>query len=178
MLRVLLPVLLLCGCAGEQAPPAQPVSEPEALLTGPAQFERLCARVNRDIVTDLFCEGSPPPIGGIVELREALGLNGEVNLLDRGFVLTGHSSSLTRRSVSALNPRIIFVERSNDNRDVAALAFARGDTFSEIVVRGRRDGELQFYLVRFHLPCEQSERGCTPGDLLTDAGAGVSTAAR
>jgi hypothetical protein len=163
-------VLLLCGCAGEQArAPVDERREPEALLTGQAQLDRLCARPSRDVVTDLFCHGSPPEITGIAELREALGLTGAIDELEQGFAITGHSSSLVRRSVSAINPRIIFLRSSSEGRDIVALAFARGEQFSEIVVRNRVDGELQFYVVRYHLPCEERAQGCSPGHLLTES---------
>ena len=170
MLRVLLlPVLLVFGCAGEQLPPAPERREPEPLLTGQAQLDRLCARPNRDVVTDLFCDREPPPIAGITDLRQALGMTAATDKLEQGFAITGHSSSLVRRSVSAINPRMIFLRSRSEGRDVAALAFARGETFSELVVRNRIGGDLQFYLFRFYLPCEARPEGCAPGDLLTES---------
>jgi hypothetical protein len=167
----LLPVLLLCGgCAGEQpATTVDALQEAEKLLTGEAQLDRMCARPNADVVTDLFCHGAAPPISGIADLRDALGLRAATDELEHGFAITGHSTSLVRRSVSAINPRMIYVRRRTEDREITALAFARGEQFSEIVVRNRFDGELQFYLVKFYLPCEERAEGCTHGDLLTES---------
>ena len=70
--------------------------------------------------------------------------------------------------MSSLNPRILFVRSANEGRDFASIAFTRGEQFSEIVVRERVTGGLQFYLGKFSLPCNDREEGCLPADLLTE----------
>lgn len=169
MLRLLLPALLLLGCAAEQARDEIDYREPQELLEGEAQFEQLCSLPNRDLVIDIFCADERPEITSLVELREVLGLGTETTVLDRGFVLTGHSTSLVHRSVSSINPRIVFVAFDPVYDDLVAMAFARGERFSEIVVRSHVDREFQFYLTTFELPCDRSEEGCLPGDTLTEA---------
>ena len=167
MARLLAALLLVGGCAAEQTAGKLELRGPPVLKRGEEQREQLCARGNRDSVTDLFCGSSAPGFTGLDELRRALGLSIEVDKLDRGFVLSGHSTSLVHRSVSAINPRIIFVRVNPDLRDVTAMAFARGEQFSEVVVRNRTNGALQFYLLKFTQPCNASSEGCLPGDLLT-----------
>ena len=176
MLHSLLFVLswLLAGCAGEPEGDGNAPQHrgPVSLFRGEAQRERLCGRGNQDAVIDVFCRASPPEITGLLELREALGLGEEVavvDLLDRGFVLNGHSTSLVHRSVSSINPRIIFVRLIPEVDDVTALGFARGERFTEVVVRDRRTRRLQFYLMVFEPACDADDKGCSPGDLLTEA---------
>jgi hypothetical protein len=164
----------LHACADEdQGPSEQIYREPVPLVRGDAQLDRLCDRPGSDPVLDLFCAGDPPEIGSIVDLREALGLASNFNGLVEGFALTGHSTSLSARSVSAINPRVIFMRLESqlvdDPRELAMLAYARGEQFAEIVVRDRLDGELRFYLVKYEQACNDADDGCTPADLLTES---------
>jgi hypothetical protein len=162
---------LLAGCAAASEPAQDliPLRELEPLETGEAQFERLCGSGNRDVVIDLFCAGQRPQIGSFLELREGLGLGRRHDDSYQGFAVSGHSTSLVSRVVSAINPRAIFVQPESHTHELMALAFARGEQFSEIVTRDRSSGELTFYLVAFTQDCNESDRGCTPGDLLTPA---------
>ena len=149
-------------------------TEPQPLLHGKAQREQLCARENQDPITDLLC-GGDPEIGGFTDLRQALGLltglepsRSAVYDFD-GFAATAHSTSLVTRSVSAINPRILFIRPQRDDSEMVILAFARGEQFSEAVVRDRSSGELRFYLTTFEQACNDTPEGCTPADLLTEA---------
>lgn len=159
--------LIAGACAAEKRGPAGPlVREATPLETGAAQKERLCSRDRSDAVLDVFCRSEPPKITSLVELRQAFGVDepGTKQL----FALTGHSTSLVARSVSSINPRVIFIrpESETDGVELLFIAFARGEQFSEIAVRDRTAGELQFYLFTFDQEC--NERGCKPGDLLTE----------
>lgn len=167
---------MLAACAAqppEPEPQAEPYArwpEPLALLPhGPEQTARVCERSGDDLVRDAFCAPEPAEITSLVELREAFGLDlssvGGIN----GIAVTAHSTSLSARSVSAINPRVIVVQLESPPAELVAIAFARGEQFSEIVVRDRSDGELRFYLVGFRQACNAEDHGCTPGDLLTPA---------
>lgn len=162
-----------CGCAADARPGDPGLRGPEPLAIGEEQVARLCGRPTDDLVTDAFCHGARPRIEGFVDLREMLGLESDDNAIYQGFALVGHSTSLVARSVSAINPRILVMKLESDDKgheqELAVLAFARGEPFSEILVRNRLNGELQFYLAVFTLACEEKPAGCVPGDLLTEA---------
>jgi mono/diheme cytochrome c family protein len=169
--------LALAACAEQAREPEPPKPlpyaswpEPLALLQhGPEQTAEVCERSGDDLVRDVFCAEEPAEITSLIELREAFGLDlttlGGVN----GIAVTGHSTSLSSRSVSAINPRVIVVQLETPPIELIAIAFARGEQFSEIVVRDRKDSELRFYLVGFRQACNEKDDGCTPGDLLTPA---------
>jgi mono/diheme cytochrome c family protein len=146
-----------------------PVREPIPLATGAKQTARLCSRLHTrsDQVLQVFCTGAPA-ITSFVELRTTLGLDSNTNDIYRGYALTSHSTALVSRSVSAINPRIIFVKPRSETEELVSLAFARGEQFAEIVVRSRQD-DLQFYLLTFSQDCNGAPGGCAPGDLLTEA---------
>jgi mono/diheme cytochrome c family protein len=160
---------LLYGCASEtkMEAPAVEVREAMPLQTGKAQFDRLCGRGRSDIVLDAFCQG-PTNLESLVNLRAALGLGSNENLIDHGFALTSHSTSLSMRSVSSINPRIIFVQPLTMTREFVSLAFTRGEQFAEMVVRDRATEELQFYLLTYKQACNDMPQGCSFGDLLTE----------
>ena len=175
-LRTALPLalLLLLGCGDEEQRAGDDalLDKPE-LRTGEEQRERLCSRPESDLVIDAFCGDDAPPLSGLMDLRQVMGLGDNDNGINQGYAATANSTSLSHRGVSAINPRIIFFRLENedveDNVELIALAYTRGEQFAELVVRSRIDGELQFYLVAFTLPCEESTAGCLPGDLLTEA---------
>ncbi|MDD9946714.1 MAG: hypothetical protein OXU20_37050 [Myxococcales bacterium] len=161
--------LLLVAACTQDTPRQPPVAVREAapLATGKAQRRRLCGRGRDDLVIEAFCGRSPPKIRSFADLREALGLGTNENLIHQGFALTGHSTSLVARVVSAVNPRMVFVRVENDTHELTGLAFTRGESFSEIVVRDRDDQQLRFYVGAFSLECEESREGCTPADRFT-----------
>lgn len=164
----------LCSCAADTHKPemsAPEYREPETLATGAEQLKRLCGRGRADTVIDAFCV-TKAQVGSLIDLRAAVGFESNDNLLDHGFALTAHSTSLSLRVVSAINPRIIFVRpqirRETQTVDFVSLAFARGEQFAELVARDRKTDLLQFYLVTFKQDCNDKMDGCSPGDLLTE----------
>ena len=163
-------ILALCSCAADVPRDEGDVvvREPVPLSKGKAQQAKLCGRGRSDLVTDLFCTKPPQPIGSLVELRAALGFESNENGLYQGFAVTGHSTSLGARSVSAINPRIIFIKYVSETFDLVALAFTRGPQFVEFVDRDRRTGTFQFYLADFTQACNELPGGCSPGDVLSE----------
>lgn len=180
-------ICALGGCAGAPDEPALPSkpraakSEPLAyadwgdplrtLPIGEEQRARVCERAGDDPVRDLFCKEEPPAIGSLRDLQVALGLDPQKLGGVTGSALSGHSTSLSARSVSAINPRVILLRLAVPpaNVEFVTLSFNRGDQFSELAVLDRGDQEFRFYLVRFAQACNASEHGCTPGDLLSAA---------
>lgn len=154
------------ACAGDEPAPAAAPRESEPLATGAAQKRRLCSRGRSDLVLDVFCKSEPPAIESLQDLREAFGVDRPP--YEQGFAVTGHSTALVSRDVSAINPRIIFINApsAKTGSELLMLAFARGEQIAEIVVQDRRDKEFQFYLVTYEQDC--NEAGCTPADLLTE----------
>jgi mono/diheme cytochrome c family protein len=145
------------------------VREPTPLATGKKQTEHLCSllRTRPDRVLDVFCQGNN--VGGLMDLRQALGLGSNENDIYRGYALTAQSTALAARSVSAINPRVMFILPHTDKQDMVILAFARGEQTAEIVVRSQKDDVLQFYLLTYTQDCNDTSNGCAPGDLLTEA---------
>jgi hypothetical protein len=137
-----------------------------------------------DLITKTFCQdlvpgGTIPTPHGIVDLQAQLGLSfknpngGNAVGGNPGFAITGHSSSLVSRFVSALNPRAIVFTPLNPNgtkpSNFAMLAFTRGEQFAEVAVLDPTLNTINLYLVRFTQDCTTSSQGCQPSDLLTPA---------
>jgi cytochrome c553 len=171
----------------DKTAPVATVTNPLAgLPTGSAQIDALCARmaaanqVNR--VRDVFCAANRPAITSLTQLQTALGLGfpanpapGRGNNGDPGngpaFTLTGHSSSLVARSVSAINPRaILFTPPTGANiNGYITMGFVRGDQLVELIAEDRNlQNTLTFFLVKFTQACNATD-SCTPGDLFTPA---------
>lgn len=148
----------------------------EGLAKGQAQLTTVCNRPQRDKVMQALC--SNPTISSVTQLQEALGLG----FVDRSknaqngssgnpaFALSGHSSSLVMREVSAINPRA-FVFSPTPGQPIhipgfVVMGFARGEPFVEIAAEDAQTRTLSFYLVKFELGCEATS-SCKPGDLLT-----------
>jgi hypothetical protein len=172
--------------------PSGPASDPDltdrdpfaGLLTGAAQKQALCARGNGDRLATSWCATTPPTVTSIKELQTMLGLqfaapNGN-NAAggNPGFALTGHSSSLVARFVSAINPRaIVFtpsprpnnINNPRPNPGFVAMGFARGEQFAEIAAHDATKGAINFYLVHFEQACNSKPGGCSNGELLTPA---------
>jgi hypothetical protein len=189
--RRALALALLCAACGS-GPPEAPSSpstpgltehDPEAaffsgLPAGDAQLDRLCARKSDDAVARGLCQR--PSIGSLVDLERAVGLFSQS--APPQLALTGHSTSLVARSVSAINPRaIVFTAPSgapsnqpNDGSFVedpgfVALGFVRGEQLVELIAHDAQADQLHFYLVRYSQPCNRKNGGCVAGDLLTPA---------
>lgn len=136
-----------------------------------------CRRDGADAVRDLFCGDSPPTIRSLRELQDALRMNpfprgedGETAVLKgpsdpdaivSNMVVIAHSTALSGHLVSPLNPRVILLN------DEAFLTYQRGVQQVEIATIDRERGSLSFFLLSFTQACNDSERGCTPGDLYT-----------
>jgi len=149
----------------------------EALPKGAAQLAALCDRGHDDPVTDRLCAPGVS-IGSLEDLERTLGLgfsakvgNGELG--NPAFAILSHSTSLTGRHVSPINPRAFLFSNPatkgrllgapQANPDFVALAFVRGEPLAELVSRDRKTKALRFFLVRFELDCEKTH--CAPGDL-------------
>jgi hypothetical protein len=176
-------VVLAMGCASEkpdEGAPAEPsdwstlpnVTQPDPELAAfesrQASIERICARGRSDPFTQALCgRGHRPEIRSLNELLDLVGLGKE-----RAFALTGNSTSLVARAVSALNPRIIVFPRVDTNltkpEAMTAVGFVRGEPFVELVSRDGATGELSFYLVAFEKRCSYERAGCDLASLLTE----------
>lgn len=173
-------IALVCACADAASTPQEP-EPPESyaygdwgdafagLANGAPQTSAVCARPGDDLVRDLFCSPAPPQITSITELQTALGLDPKELKGFTGLAIAAHSTSLSTRLVSAINPRLIFVRVENGVVELLMLSFTRGEQFSELVVRDRIDHELRFYVLRYQQACNALPGGCLPGDLLTEA---------
>jgi mono/diheme cytochrome c family protein len=167
--------LLSVGC--EPSVDRDPLSD---LPAGDEQLQALCGRDRVDAVTTAFCRSEPPRIDGLSDVQRLLSLSPVATdgVPAAGFALTGHSSALFGRGVSALNPRAIFTgfpdERDDDN--FVALAFARGEQVVELAAEptsGDGAGRAAFYLLRYTQPCSGDDDGdgrddCRLADRLTD----------
>jgi hypothetical protein len=140
-----------------------------SLPHGEAQRARLCARGHDDPVAALLCSDSAPHITSLTELLALLGIRPGVYVESQGFAVTGHSTALSKRSVSTVNPRVIFLQIPSSVRPMLAVGFMRGERLVEIATQDRTTSELTFYVLAFGLPCADRGGSCTPGDLLTPA---------
>lgn len=147
------------------------------LAKGEAQRQALCARGGTNRMTKALCGAAPTSFGGLADLQKVLGLsftspqtgrNNNGRNGNPGFVLSGHSSSLVARFVTAINPRAI-VFSPNADPDFVAMGFVRGEPFAEVIARDPEQGKLRFFLVAFRQACADAPGGCSPGDLLTPA---------
>jgi len=168
------------GLAGD---PGAPHNDPNdgffaSLKQGVDQLNALCARGHQDSVARGICAKPTPSVASLAELERVIGLFDGAQ--PPQFALLGHSTSLIERDVSAINPRaVIFTAPSappttqpNDGTFVqdpgfVVQAFARGDQFVELAAHDAQKDELNFYLVRFTRPCNETSAGCGPGDTLT-----------
>ncbi|WP_437561747.1 c-type cytochrome [Sorangium sp. So ce542] len=175
--------LLLAGCVvgeiGEELATDQatidwdtlpPVSAPEpelwSLPTREAQYRAFCASPRGDSFFRAVCATPRPNITDFASLLEVAKLDEH-----RAFALTGNSTSLVKRAVSAVNPRIIIFPRVSEMRErpaeMTALGFVRGEPFVEIVSRDLSTGDYNFYLFTFERQCDY-EGGCDLASLLTE----------
>jgi len=147
----------------------------ESLLDGEEQTQRVCDSGEDDSVHRIFCGDDRPEIKNLHDLQVALGLDPAALGGFSGSALTGHSTSLSKRSISAINPRVIMfrmvVDLLDEGRgpvEFTTLAFNRGDQFAELAIMNA-EREYHFYVVKFQQACNERPEGCFPGELLTDA---------
>jgi cytochrome c553 len=116
-------------------------------------------------VRSFLCEGTPPSITSFADLQRGLKLQGGDGDTVYGYglqpILLAHSTALSGRLVSPINPRAIF---SNNG---VLLTFQRGVQQIEIAARDRSEVRHNFYLLTFEQACSSAEAGCSPGDLFT-----------
>lgn len=137
-----------------------------------------CERPGQDKVKALFCAETAPQIGSLQDLKAALGLrlparlsvgpgpfpdDGEAWRAITSIVFLGHSTALSGRLVSPINPRLIL------RVGPVVMAFQRGVQRVELVAFEEETNELNFYLVRFRQACNETPAGCRPFDLYTPA---------
>ncbi len=147
------------------------------LPRGADQLATVCGRGASDAVTRALC--SNPSIDGLKQLQNTLGLtfvrtssaagglNGQGG--NPAFAMLANSSSLVARDVSAINPRaFVFSSPAGRGRvpGFVVTGFARGELFVEIAAHDQTRDAVDFYLVKFELPCS-ADNSCKPGDLLT-----------
>lgn len=167
-----------------------------SLPTGEEQRERLCQRGHTDRIAQAICGESPASITGLVDLQAALGIayqkpklhvtenvSGNARAGNPAFVFIGHTTSLTARMVSPINPRaIVFTPPVHTARSAnltpadfkkdpafVAMAFTRGEQIVELVDRDAKSGDLRFFVVRFEQACNARPEGCNSYELFTPA---------
>jgi hypothetical protein len=120
----------------------------------------------------VFCAHDRAEISSLHGLQLALGLDPYMLGGFSGSALTAHSTSLSKRGISAINPRVIMfrmvVDLLDEGRgpaEFATLAFGRGEQFAELAIMNA-EREYHFYLIRFEQECNER---CLPGELLTEA---------
>jgi len=147
-----------------------------SMPVGPEQTAAVCAREGDNMVRDLFCGDAPPRLESLADLEDALTLGPAGPPGFSGVALAGHSTALSARSVSAINPRVILyrldVSAAREHGgipDLIALGFTRGEQFAELVTLDRVHNDFEFYVIRYEQACNDAPDGCLPGDLLTAA---------
>lgn len=145
-------------------------ADPElrALGTREETLSRICARNRGDSFATALCGGAQPE--QISDLRKLLQLSGLGET--RAFALTGNSTSLVAKSVSAINPRILVFPRVDSLGQrpggMTAIGFVRGEQFVELASRDPVSGDLNFYLLSFEQQCSYQPQGCDLASLLTE----------
>ena len=141
------------------------------MLQGEAQLVSLCAQLAdrgvQSVVRDAFCIEPRPQVTSSTELLAALGLPFEgpggkdaQMLLDNGnpaWSVIGHTASLSRRTVSPVNPRVIVHTPTTTHLEpvpgFVATAFVRGEGFAEIITHDPVRDDLDFFLFKLNYRC-------------------------
>jgi hypothetical protein len=168
------------GQTGVLPPPgagASGADDPLAgLLTGDAQIAQMCARRSNDIPNKVFCRTPKPNFTSISDVLAAFGLQfsdpagGNGTPGNPAFAITGHSSGLADRAVSAINPEAFVWSAANqvsNQRPFVAIGSVRGEQFVEVMGLdvSPNVNAFFFYLIRFQQACNTA-KSCTTGDLL------------
>ena len=157
----------------------------DSLPQEPRQRQILCTRDagSMDMVAGAnFCKPTPPAVTSLNDLLKILGLNfaspnatGAANNGKMGnpaFAVTGHSSSLVKRHVSALNPRTIIFSPPTGKLipQFVVATFVRGQQSVEIAARDPNEAQgMNFYIIKFKQACNSKPGGCTHEDLYSSA---------
>jgi cytochrome c553 len=159
--------------ASVSAPDTAVVLAPLEAYPGQPAF---CLRPGVDVVRDVFCTPSDPGIDNLRTLEDRLGVNYlppgvdaarfasvelEPSTVVDVVVLLGHSTALSGRLASPLNPRAILIGQQT------FLTFQRGVQQVEIAAYARDRNAFNFYLLSFRQACNERAGGCLPGDLYT-----------
>ena len=157
----------------------------DALPSGDAQLAKVCARGHGDLITTRMCATPTPTLRVLADLQHLVGLdfadetaagqNGAAG--NPAFVLSGHSSALPVRYVSAINPRMILftpiAAGSKPDASFVSLAFTRGEQLIEAAAfdptMNAGQGGFTFYMFRFRQLCNDAPNGCSKADLLTQS---------
>ncbi|HEY6881342.1 MAG TPA: hypothetical protein VI299_25125 [Polyangiales bacterium] len=144
--------------------PLDPNAPLYRLPTGEAARQALCSRAanegRQDKVIQTFCDDAPPTVTSLKQLQSAL----KIDTTTIDFALSAHSTSLSVRNTSAINPRAILFQGSGS--DLLTLGYTRGEQAAEIIVRDANSNNLNFYVGAYTQPCNASHN-CAPADLLT-----------
>jgi hypothetical protein len=168
--------LAACGQADSPLTAANPdagasAPQPDA---GVADRPPLCGRDRRaDSLRDAFCSTTPGSIQSLHDLQHLLRLEppardvaGAAETADArysagGFALLAHSTSLSGRVISPINPRLLILGYDT------ILAFQRGVQRVELATLARDGSTFDFYLLTFTRACDQIPAGCSPAELYT-----------
>src|SRR6478735_1573567 len=145
-----------------------PDAELARLGSRQATIDRVCSRNRGDAFAKVLCgAGHRPEIRDFAELLELLGLDEQ-----RAFALTGNSTSLLARNVSALNPRMLVFPRVEEDLrrpdTMTAVGFVRGEQLVELVSRDSSSNDYNFYLLSFEQACSYQAGGCDLAARLTE----------
>ncbi len=160
-----LPLFALVSLAWACEPPLDldPLSD---LPSGDEQLRALCERGRQDAVSRAFCTDVPPRLTGLIDLQRVLSLRPvpEEGAAAASLALTGHSTGLFGRGVSAINPRAIVLQFPEDRADqnFIALAYARGEQVVELAAQAPDDqgrAAPTFYLLRYSQLCTHDDDG-------------------
>jgi hypothetical protein len=159
--------ILACqsGASHQAGAPADASSVVDPKPIDGAALPAFCSREGEDAVRDIFCKGASPDIRSLHDLETRLDvafpLEGSSGATFSPVAILGHSTALSGKLVSPINPRVIIV-RTN-----TLLAFNRGVQQVEIATLDRKTYRFNFFLVTFEQSCNGAPKGCTPGDLYT-----------
>src|SRR5512132_2689275 len=150
------------GGGDDQPGPDGSVTVPDGdplsgLPTGTDAWTALCAKHYGDLISKAFCAGTAPPtLTSLADLRQLLGLTIDPAnpQIGTSFSLVGHSTAISSRFVTPLNPRAILFTQPNSggapNATYQVLAFSRGEPIVELAANDPTAGNvLRFFLVRF-----------------------------
>ena len=148
------------------------VTHPDAELSSlgerAATLQRVCERRRGDSFAHALCDRNQRlELGDMAALLQLAGLGTQ-----RAFALTGNSTSLVAKSVSAINPRILVFPRVGPDLKppptMTAVGFVRGEQFVEIASRDLVSGDLNFYRLSVAQRCSYDPAGCDLANLLTE----------